>query len=105
MPKKKLSDVVVRNIKPPNPEKGQRQMVYIDTIQRGLALLLVASYGGSKTFRVMIYRNGKPRTAKLGAYPKLTVKGAREKARAYFENPERFNAQAQVGSFKDVAEN
>jgi integrase len=105
LPKKKLSDVVVRNIKPPNPEKGQRQMVYIDTIQRGLALLLVASYGGSKTFRVMIYRNGKPRTAKLGAYPELTVKGAREKARAYFENPERFNAQAQVGSFKDVAEN
>jgi integrase len=105
LPKKKLSDAVVRNIKPPNPEKGQRQMVYIDTIQRGLALLLVASYGGSKTFRVMIYRNGKPRTVKLGAYPELTVKGAREKARAYFENPERFNAQAQVGSFKDVAEN
>jgi hypothetical protein len=54
---------------------------------------------------VMIYRNGKPRTVKLGAYPELTVKGAREKARAYFENPERFNAQAQFGSFKDVAEN
>ena len=105
MPAKSLTDRVVRNLKPPNPEKGERQTVYIDTMQRGLALVLVASYGGSKTFRVMTYRNGKPHTVKLGTYPQLTVKAAREKARAYFENPEKFNAQAEVGSFKDVAEN
>jgi integrase len=105
LPAKRLSDAFVRNLKPPSLEKGQRQTVFIDTIQRGLALLLVASYGGSKTFRVMTYRNGKPHTVKLGTYPRLTVKAAREKARTYFENPEKYNAQSQVGSFKDVAEN
>jgi integrase len=105
MPAKSITDAFVRNVSLPNPEKGQRQIAYIDTIERGLALILVVGYGGSKTFRVMIYRNGKPRTKKLGSYPATTVKAAREQARAYFENPQKFDAQATVGAFEGVGDN
>jgi len=106
VPAKHITDAWTRNVRPPNPSKGSaRQATYIDTIQRGLALVLVVSYGGTKTFRVLTYRNGKPRSQKLGSYPQMTVKAAREKARQFFENPDRFAAQAAVGSFRDVAEN
>jgi hypothetical protein len=102
---KSISDSFVGKLKLPNRDKGERQKVYIDTMQRGVALVLVVSYGGSKTFRVMTYRNGKAHTVKLGSYPQLTAKAAREKALAFYHNPEKFNAEAQAGSFKDVAEN
>jgi integrase len=105
MPAKSITDAFVRNAPLPKPEKGERQIAYIDTMERGLALVLVVGYGGSKTFRVMTYRNGKPRTKKLGTYPATTVKAAREQARAYFENPQKFDAEASVGSFKEVADN
>src|SRR5271169_6420457 len=105
MPAKSITDAFVRNVSLPKPERGERQIAYIDTMERGLALVLVVGYGGSKTFRVMTYRNGKPRTKKLGTYPTMTVKAAREEARAYFENPQRFDAQASIGSFKEVADN
>src|ERR1700733_8801119 len=106
MPAKRITDAFVRNVQPPKPSKGHaRQVAYIDTIERALALVLVVSYGGSKTFRVLTYRNGKPRSTKLGAYPAMTVKQARAEARQYWEHPQRFEAQAAVGSFKEVAEN
>jgi integrase len=62
------------------------------------------SYGGSKTFRVLTYTNGKPHSRKLGLYPQMTVKQARQAARDYWTNPEKFEAQAQPDSFKEVAE-
>jgi integrase len=105
MPAKSITDAFVRNVPLPRPDKGERQIAYIDTMERGLALILVVGYGGSKTFRVMTYRNGKPHTKKLGTYPAMTVKAAREQARVYFENPQKFDAQASVGSFKEVADN
>lgn len=105
MPAKYLSDAFVRNVRVPDPTKGNRQVTYIDTIERGLALMLVVSYGGTKAFRVLTYRNGKPKTHKLGTYPELTVKDARAKAHAYYENPQKFAAEAEVGSFKEIAEN
>jgi integrase len=106
MPAKRITDAFVRNLRPPNVSNGgSRQVTYIDTIERGLALVFVVSYGGSKTFRVLTYRNGKPHSQKLGTYPQMAVKAAREKAREYFHNPERFAAQAAVGSFRDIAEN
>ena len=105
MPAKSITDAFVRNVPLPKLEKGERQIAYIDTMERGLALILVAGYGGSKTFRVMTYRNGKARTKKLGTYPGMTVKAAREEARAYFANPQKFDAQASIGSFKEVADN
>jgi integrase len=104
MPAKNLTDTVVRNLKLPD-KNGKRQVSYIDTLERGLALVLVVSYGGSKTFRVMTYRNGKPHSVKLGTYPRLTLKEARTRAREYFHNPQRFAAQAETGTFKQIAEN
>jgi integrase len=73
-------------------------------MERGLALVLVNSYGGSRTFRVMTYKNGKPQSRKLGTYPQMTVKEARSKAREYFANPQKFAAQAETGSFKEIAD-
>jgi integrase len=105
VPAKHITDAFIRNVRPPNPGKGSaRQATYFDRIERGLALVLVVSYGGTKTFRVLTYRNGKPHSQKLGSYPQMTVKVARDKARQFFENPERFTTQTAVGSFKDVAE-
>ena len=106
MPVKPITDKFVRNVRLPNPEKGQRrQIAYLDTMQRGLALVLVVSYGGSKTFRALTYGNGKPHTIKLGTYPQMTVKEAREKARAYFADPATYAAQTLPDTFKEVADN
>jgi integrase len=87
------------------PLKKPVQVSFIDTIERGCALILVIGYGGSKTFRALRYVNGKPKSVKIGTYPPMTVKEARTKARDYFENPQKFAAQAAVGSFKEIAEN
>src|SRR5262245_21295614 len=109
MPTQRLSDAFVRNVKLPDPSKGgPPQVAYIDTRKRGLALVLVVSYGGTKTFRVMTYRDGidregrkirKPHTVKLGTYPDLTLKQAWKKAEDYHHNPQRYEEQAAVGSF------
>jgi integrase len=102
---KSLTDATVRNLKPPRPGDTRRQQVYLDNIERGLSLVLVVSYGGTKTFRALTYVNGKARTRKLGTYPQMKVKEARAMARDYWENPQKFAAQAKVGSFKEVADN
>jgi len=103
MPAKAITDAFVRNVKTDNLTK--RQVTYVDTLGRGLALLLVVSYGGTKTFRVLTYYKGKGRTRKLGTYPALSVKEARAQAREYWENPSKVEAKAAVGTFKEVAEN
>src|ERR1700730_57949 len=103
MPAKHLTDAFVRNVKLPNKHDHPNQIMYLDTTERGWALQLVASYGGSKTFRAMRYVNGKPHSVKLGLYPQMSVKQARDLARARFENPQKFADEAAVGSFKDVA--
>jgi len=103
MPARPISDAFVRNVR--SPDLTKRQVTYIDTFERGLALLLVVSYGGTKTFRALTYRNGKAQTRKLGSYPQMSVKDARAKAREYWGNPLKFEAKASVGSFKEVAEN
>jgi integrase len=104
MPAKSITDAFVRNVRSPDPV-SQRQITYIDTLERGLALVLVVSYGGTKTFRALTYHNGRARTRKLGSYPQISVKDARAKARELWENPQKFEAKASVGTFKEVAEN
>lgn len=99
MPAKRLSNVFVRKVKP--PDRGQ--ISYIDTMQRGLALVLVVSYGGSKSFRVMWYEHGNSRTRTLGVYPKMRLAEARKAAFQFWEDPKRF--QNDSGSFQAVAEN
>ena len=87
----------------PNSEK-LKQVAYLDTRDRGLAVTLIVSSGGTKAFRVLTYRNGKPRSIKLGTYPQMSVKDAWDQARAYFDDPKRFEAKAETGTFKDIAE-
>jgi integrase len=102
MPAKRLTDSAVRNVKLPSKDDKPNQLTFIDTLERGLALVCVVSYGGSRTFRCLTYRNGKPHSIKLGTYPSLSVKDARAKAYAYWEDPQKFEAEAASETFKDV---
>src|ERR1700722_12242374 len=56
--------------------KEPRQVSFLCYLQRGLSLQLVISYGGSKSWRALTYRDGKPHYWKLGNYPQMTVKEA-----------------------------
>ncbi len=105
MPAKSITDAFARNVRPPRKSDKPNQTAYIDTLERGLGLVLVVSYGGSKTFRVLTYdASGRPKTRKLGRYPAMKVKEARAKAREYYENPEKVEAAATAGTFKSVAD-
>lgn len=90
---------------PFEPLKPPLQITYLHKLERGLSLTLVLGFGGTKRFRALTYRNGKPQSRKLGTYPQMSVKEARAKAREYFENPQKVEDAAAVGSFKEIAEN
>ena len=85
--------------------KPPRQVSYLHYVERGLSLMLVLSYGGTKSWRALTYRDGKPHYWKLGTHPQVTVQQARKRAREYFENPQKVENAAEVGTFKEVAEN
>lgn len=101
MPSKKLTDAFLRNVRLPDKPN---QVSYIDNLERGLGIELVVSYGGTRTFRVLTYKDGKPQSRKLGTYPRMKVAEARAKAREYWLNPEKFEAIAEIGLFKEIAE-
>jgi integrase len=118
MPAQKITDAWIRNLtwarasnrylrKKSNepPTKEIKQLTFIDTLDRGVALVCVLGSGGTKAWRVLTYEGGKPVSRKLGTFPAMSVKEARDKAWEYFENPEKYKAQVMAGSFKDVAEN
>ena len=91
---------------PPVPAlKSPVQIAYLDKMERGLSLMLVLGAGGTKAFRALTYRNGKPRSFKFGTYPTTSLKQAKAKARDYFENPRKLEEQATIGTFKEIAEN
>jgi integrase len=109
MPKKRLTEEGVAKLKP--PAKG-KQLDYFDAGMPGLVLRV--NYGGAKVWRALYYikkldQDGKrvtvPTTHKLGRYPHLTLKKAREKARQFLADPQKALAQADIGSFKEVAQN
>ena len=104
MPAKTLTDAFVRDVKPPRPDEAL-QRVYLDNLERGLSLVLVVSYGGSKTFRALTYVNGKPQSRKLGNYPAMSVKQAKGAARAFWENPAKAAAEAAPDTFQEIAQN
>jgi integrase len=96
------------------PDSGQ--VDYFDSLLSGL--ILRVGYGGAKTWLVRHYlkrlnKAGKrvsvPTTYKIGRYPILKVKEAREKARlflaAYLADPVKAKAQVTTGSFREVADN
>ena len=55
MPKSHLSDAFVRNVKLPRKNDKQKQVMYFHNMERGLSLVLVVSYGGTKRWRVLTY--------------------------------------------------
>ena len=76
MPKMRFTKLGVQRLKPPSPGK---QIDYFDAVLP--RLILRVSYGGTKTWRFLYYRGGKPRTVKIGRYPTITLEEARTKAR------------------------
>ena len=64
-----FTDANVRRIKlPPKPKDDDDklpQKTYFQKLERGLSLMLVVSYGGSKSWRAVTYRNSKPQSRKL----------------------------------------
>lgn len=90
--------------KPAKEIQAPISITFIDKLERGLSLELVISYGGSKAWRVVTYQSGRPLSRKLGSYPTMALKEARAKARQAWEDPAKFEAQATVGSFKEIAE-
>jgi integrase len=109
MPKKRLTEQGVLKLRPP---REGRQVDYFDVTMPGLVLRV--NYGGAKVWRALRYiqkigKDGKRLTTstthKLGRYPHLKLKEAREAARVFLKDPARALAQADAGSFRDVAEN
>jgi len=60
------------------------------------------SYSGTKSWRLITYKNGKPRIETIGRYPTLDVKSALKKAKSF--NTETASARAEAGLFPAVAE-
>ena len=109
MPKKRLTEEAVKRIQPPASGK---QVDYYDAGMPGL--ILRTNYGGAKVWRALYYlkrvdSDGKhltiPTTYKLGRYPVLSLKQARERAREFLADPEKAKNKADAGTFKDVAQN
>lgn len=68
---------------------------------RGLILRL--SYGGTKSWRVMFYLNGRSRTYALGKYPVMGLAAARKAARDFLANQNAFLAKPKKQeTFADV---
>lgn len=118
MPSQKITDAWIRNLtwtgaanrhlrrKGNQPLAGTlKQLTFIDTLDRGIALVCVLSSGGTKSWRVLTYRGGKPITRKIGTFPSMSVKDARDCAWDHFKHPDKYEARAKAGTFKDVAEN
>ncbi len=109
MPRKYLTEDGVRKLKPP-PEG--KQIDYFDAGMPGLVLRV--NYGGRKTWRALYYVKGRhkqtgrprtePRTHPLGVYPILKLKEAREAARRFLADPQKGLAEAEAGTFREVAE-
>src|SRR5262249_28476693 len=109
MPSKHLTEEGVGKLKA--PAKG-KQIDYFDTIMPGLVLRV--NYGGAKAWRALYYvkrldKDGRritlPTTHKLGRYPVLKLKEARDKARQFLADPDAALRKADTGSFREVAEN
>ena len=94
--RKRLTEEAVKRLKPPAAGKA----VVYDAVVSGL--LFVVNSGGSKSWMALTYRqavakSGKnagkeitmPSAHRLGRYPIMDLKHAREAARAFLTNPNR----------------
>lgn len=66
------------------------------------SLVLWVSYHGTKTWRVLFYVGGKPRSRRIGSYPTMTLSKVRDALKKF--DPNQAIASAKAGTFKDVAE-
>jgi integrase len=107
VPKKRLTEEGVAKLKLP----AVGQIDIYDTIMPGLVLRV--NYGGAKVWRALHYvrrldANGRsvtsPTTYKLGRYPHLKLKEAREAAGKFLANPAAALSQRASGSFRTVAD-
>lgn len=93
----KFTDAWVKHTKP-QPKEVQ----YAEYLKKGLSLLLYVSPHGKKTWRVLFYRQGKPRGKRIGVYPSLAVADARTEAFKF--DPDAAIAAKEAGTFKQAAE-
>jgi integrase len=109
MLRKNLTEEGVAKLKPP---KDRQFVNYHDGIVPGLVLRV--SSKGRKTWVAQYYaksvdadgnRTTIPTSKALGLYPILKVKEARDAARVFLADPLKAKAQADTGTFRDVAEN
>jgi len=104
--RKRLTEEAVKRLKPPAAGKA----VVYDAVMPGL--LFVVNSGGSKSWMALTYRKGlaksgknagkeitMPSTRRLGRYPIMDLKHAREAARAFLINP---NKAADGGTIGEV---
>jgi integrase len=74
MPRHKLTDAFIRNVKPPSTG----QVEYWDALTPGFGIRV--SYGGRKAFQVLTRINGKLHRFGLGFYPRVSLADARGRA-------------------------
>ncbi len=109
MPRRAITEEMAAKLKTPDGERA-----YVDYFDAGIrGLILRVGYGGAKTWLVRHYlrrrnKHGKyvsvPTTHKLGRYPDLKVKQARDKAGQFLVDPDK--AKITTGdSFREVAGN
>lgn len=97
MNRKRLTDEGCKRLK---PVPGKQLYVYDAIVPR----LMLRLNDNSKSWTLLYYVGGKPRSRKLGEFPAMTIKKARDAARAFEEDPQGALARAQVGSFGEIAE-
>ncbi len=102
MPRQHMTDLWVRNLKPP---PAPQQIDYFGDGRSSVrGLILRVSYGNTRTWRVMHYTSsGASKTFKLGRYPVMTLAKAREVALEFLRDPKKHTEQ-RVGpeTFDDV---
>lgn len=99
MNRKRLTDEGIKRLRPP---KDRAYLDHWDAITPRLMLSVYKT--GRKAWHILYYIGGKPRTKKLGEFPAMGVKAARDAARAFEEDPTGALAKSAVGTFGSVAQ-
>ncbi|MGC2409312.1 MAG: Arm DNA-binding domain-containing protein, partial [Methyloceanibacter sp.] len=98
---KKFTEEVIKRLEPIDG----KQTDYFES--RPVKLFLRCNYGDRrpKTWMVMFYVGGKPRSKSLGSWPALNLKAAREAGRLFLEDPlGRSQAKPNPASFRQIAD-
>ncbi|MGB2931456.1 MAG: integrase family protein [Methyloceanibacter sp.] len=91
-----------QSVKALKPDPNGRQVPYTDASNP--RLVLVVSPGGTKSWRGLVYKDGKQLRVGLGRWPDVSVKQANKKAGDYARDPDAASKRAEAGTFKEVAE-